>query len=137
VIFSVGLFGSEDRARQGHHELDRLAVRTGGLAYYPASVDDIGTVALEIARQIRNQYTIAYAPLNQVRYSYRPNNGSKNVFVSIASNDATSENALSNIRLCSRTETSHSRVVSTLSPAITSTRTKNSSCRSRIAISSG
>ena len=25
----------------------------------------IGAVALEIARQIRNQYTIAYAPLNQ------------------------------------------------------------------------
>jgi len=37
----------------------------GGIAYYPASVDAIGTAALEIARQIRNQYTIAYAPLNQ------------------------------------------------------------------------
>jgi Ca-activated chloride channel family protein len=33
---------------------------------YPSSVDEIGTVALEIARQIRDQYTIAYAPLNQV-----------------------------------------------------------------------
>jgi VWFA-related protein len=65
VIFAVGLFGSEDRVKQGRHELDRLAERTGGMAYYPASIDEIGAVGLEIARQIRNQYTIAYAPLNQ------------------------------------------------------------------------
>ena len=65
VIFAVGLFGTEDRAKQGRHELDQLAERSGGMAYYPAGIDEIGPVALEIARQIRNQYTIAYAPLNQ------------------------------------------------------------------------
>ena len=65
VIFAVGLFGNEERVRQGRHELDQLADRTGGTASYPAGIDDIGAVALEIARQIRNQYTIAYAPLNQ------------------------------------------------------------------------
>jgi Ca-activated chloride channel homolog len=65
VIFAVGLFGDAERAGQGRHELDRLADRTGGMAYYPAGIDEIGSVALEIARQIRNQYTIAYAPLNQ------------------------------------------------------------------------
>ena len=65
VIFAVGLFGDEGRVKQGRHELDRLADRTGGIAYYPAGIDQIGEVALEIARQIRNQYTIAYAPGNQ------------------------------------------------------------------------
>jgi VWFA-related protein len=65
VIFAVGLFGTADRAKQGRHELDQLAERSGGMAYYPAGIDEIGPVALEIARQIRNQYTIAYAPLNQ------------------------------------------------------------------------
>jgi VWFA-related protein len=65
VIFAVGLFGNEDRVKQGRHELDQLADRTGGMAYYPAGIDAIAAVALEIARQIRNQYTIAYAPLNQ------------------------------------------------------------------------
>jgi Ca-activated chloride channel family protein len=64
-IFAVGLFGGADRAKEGRHELDRLADRTGGTAFYPAGVDDVGPVALEIARQIRNQYTIAYAPTNQ------------------------------------------------------------------------
>lgn len=65
VIFAVGLFGDEQRVKQGRRELDQLAEKTGGLAYYPAGIDEIGNVALEIARQIRNQYTIAYAPLNQ------------------------------------------------------------------------
>ena len=65
VILAVGLFGDAERARQGRHELDRLADRTGGTTYYPASIDEIGPVAAEIARQIRNQYTIAYVPLNQ------------------------------------------------------------------------
>jgi len=65
VVFAVGLFGNEDRGKQGRHELDQLADRTGGIAYYPMDIDAIGGVALEIARQIRNQYTIAYAPLNQ------------------------------------------------------------------------
>jgi VWFA-related protein len=65
VVFAVGLFGDEGRVKHGRHELDQLTDRTGGIAYYPAGIDEIGDVALEIARQIRNQYTIAYAPTNQ------------------------------------------------------------------------
>jgi VWFA-related protein len=64
-IFGLGLFGDESRVKQGRRELDELADRTGGVAYYPAGIDQIEGVALEIARQIRSQYTIAYAPLNQ------------------------------------------------------------------------
>ena len=65
VVFAIGLFGREERVSEGRHELDRLADRTGGLAFYPASVDEIHTIALDIARQIRNQYTIGYTPTNQ------------------------------------------------------------------------
>jgi len=39
--------------------------RTGGVAYFPASVEQIDSVVVNLARQIRSQYTIAYAPLNQ------------------------------------------------------------------------
>lgn len=45
--------------------LDELTEPTGGLAYYPASVEHTNEVVLEIARQIRHPYTIGYAPLAQ------------------------------------------------------------------------
>jgi VWFA-related protein len=65
VIFAVGLFGDEQRSKRGRAELDELVARTGGLASYPAGVDDIEPAAIEIAHEIRSQYTIAYAPSNQ------------------------------------------------------------------------
>jgi VWFA-related protein len=74
VIYAIGLFGSADpgRLKLGHRELDRLAERTGGLSYYPANLDEIPSVVTDIAHQIRLQYTIAYAPVNQAEDgSYR------------------------------------------------------------------
>jgi VWFA-related protein len=62
AIFAVGL-SADRRAR---HDLDELADRTGGGAYYPEDVAGIERVALDIARRIRTQYTVAYAPANQV-----------------------------------------------------------------------
>ena len=65
VIFAMGLFGDEQRGKRGRAELDGLVERTGGLSSYPATVSDIEPAAIEIAHQIRSQYTIAYAPSNQ------------------------------------------------------------------------
>jgi len=66
-IYAIGLLNNEDasKARQAKHELNRLAETTGGVVYYPADLDEIDNVALDLAHQIRNQYTIAYAPVNQ------------------------------------------------------------------------
>lgn len=66
VIYAIGLFGTNpSTVKRGRHDLDALTSRTGGTAYYPATLDDVGPVAVQLARQIRSQYTIAYAPLNQ------------------------------------------------------------------------
>lgn len=67
AIFAVGLFGDGDpaRAKRGRRELSELTERTGGHAYYPDTIDHIDSVVLDVASQIRNQYTIAYAPQNQ------------------------------------------------------------------------
>ena len=46
-------------------ELLDMTKRTGGVVYFPASVEQVESVATDLARQIRNQYTIAYAPTNQ------------------------------------------------------------------------
>jgi VWFA-related protein len=67
VIDAVGLFHEQDasRASEGRHELKDLTERTGGVAYFPESVDQIESVAIDLARQIRSQYTIAYTPTSQ------------------------------------------------------------------------
>ncbi len=68
-IYAVGLLNDEDpsKAREARHELNQLAGTTGGAVYYPAGVDEIDGVALDLARQIRTQYTIAFAPAHQAR----------------------------------------------------------------------
>ncbi|HWW86582.1 MAG TPA: VWA domain-containing protein [Vicinamibacterales bacterium] len=67
VVYAVGLLSEEASSKVKHarHDLDRLTETTGGVAYYPDSLEKIDGVALDLARQIRNQYTIGYTPLNQ------------------------------------------------------------------------
>jgi VWFA-related protein len=66
-VCAVGLLNDAEpsKHKRARHELDRLAETTGGLVYYPESVNAIDGVVLDLARQIRSQYTIAYAPSNQ------------------------------------------------------------------------
>jgi VWFA-related protein len=66
ALFAVGLFRDDARSTgPGRDELDHLTELTGGAAYYPASSDHIDSVVRDIAHQIRNEYIIAYTPVNQ------------------------------------------------------------------------
>jgi Ca-activated chloride channel homolog len=66
AVFGIGLFGDgHGSTKEGRRELDTLTLRTGGIAYYPESADQIESVALDLARQVRRQYTIGYTPANQ------------------------------------------------------------------------
>lgn len=66
TIFAVGLVRAESRGRtERGGELEDIVERTGGSLVWAKSPDDIPTIAVELARAIRQQYTIAYAPLNQ------------------------------------------------------------------------
>lgn len=66
VIFAIGMLAEESapRAARARHELEACAEMTGGHAYFPERVDEINTTVLDVARQLRSQYTIAYAPQN-------------------------------------------------------------------------
>jgi len=64
VIYSIGLlFGDDDRGQEAHRArraLQLLSDETGGLAFFPHSLADVDTIAAEVAKDIRNQYTIGY-----------------------------------------------------------------------------
>jgi Ca-activated chloride channel homolog len=64
VIYSIGLlFGDEmSRAevRHARRALEMLSTETGGIAFFPKSIEQIDEIAAEVARDIRNQYTLGY-----------------------------------------------------------------------------
>ncbi|HZT76076.1 MAG TPA: VWA domain-containing protein [Vicinamibacterales bacterium] len=67
AVYAIGLFalGDSSQAKDGRRELDALTEPTGGVAEYPTGLTDIDDAVVDLARQIRRQYTIAYAPTNQ------------------------------------------------------------------------
>ena len=64
IIYTIGLFIAEDVDRNPG-VLKQLAKDTGGEAFLPESVSDVLPICERIARDIRNQYTIAYSPTNR------------------------------------------------------------------------
>ncbi len=64
VIYSVGLlFGDEmsrSEVRHARRALEMLSGETGGIAYFPRSIEQVDQIAAEVARDIRSQYTIGY-----------------------------------------------------------------------------
>jgi Ca-activated chloride channel family protein len=64
VIYTIGLFDESDRDRNPS-VLKQLARATGGEFFQPETIADVIPICAHIARDIRSQYTIAYAPTNR------------------------------------------------------------------------
>jgi VWFA-related protein len=70
AIYTIGVFSLDDRkndkkmVRRSTKELKELAEVTGGMAYFPETLDEVTPVCEQVARDIRNQYTIGYYPTN-------------------------------------------------------------------------
>lgn len=64
VVYCIGLlYDDEDGGREAHRAkraLQVLADETGGIAFFPKSLDEVDDIAGEVARDIRQQYTIGY-----------------------------------------------------------------------------
>lgn len=66
LIYAIGLLTDEDRreAKKAQRALQLLTESTGGTVFYPKDVSEVDRIAHQVARDIRNQYTIAYTPSN-------------------------------------------------------------------------
>ena len=64
VIYTIGLlFGDEmsrGEVRHARRALELLSNETGGIAFFPKSIEQVDEIAAEVARDIRSQYTIGY-----------------------------------------------------------------------------
>jgi len=65
VIYSIGLlFGDDgitrDEIKHARKALEVLSTETGGMAFFPKNIEQVDQIAAEVARDIRNQYTLGY-----------------------------------------------------------------------------
>lgn len=51
---------------EGDHVLDQLAAETGGRAFFPYWIDDLGQSFLDIGDELRHQYALAYSPAGRI-----------------------------------------------------------------------
>jgi Ca-activated chloride channel family protein len=64
VIYTIGLlFGDEmsrSEVRHARRALEMLSTETGGMAFFPKSIEEVDQIAAEVARDVRSQYTLGY-----------------------------------------------------------------------------
>lgn len=62
VVYTIGLLYDADRkeADKARNDLEMLSSETGGVAYFPKSLDQVDEIASEVAADIRNQYIVGY-----------------------------------------------------------------------------
>lgn len=72
-IYAIGVFSDEDRKhakgmiRKSKKELTQMTTVTGGVAYFPDTLEQVTAVCTQLAHDIRNQYTLGYYPTNTAK----------------------------------------------------------------------
>jgi Ca-activated chloride channel homolog len=74
IVYAIGLLEPNDErgsffgkspSKKDREVLEKFAQTTGGRAYFPKSVDEVGELCRRIARDLRNHYTLGYTPSNR------------------------------------------------------------------------
>ena len=69
VIYAIGLLSQESKhdAKSARKALLALTTATGGMSFFPESVQEVEAICAQISNDIRNQYVLAYYPTNIAR----------------------------------------------------------------------
>src|SRR5215468_6377058 len=61
-VYTLGLLGDEEHPKRAKKALQVLADRTGGIAFFPKTLDEVDEISRTIANDIRNQYASGSKP---------------------------------------------------------------------------
>ena len=61
-VYAIGVLGDEDHPKRAKKALQIISDRTGGIAFFPKTLDEVDAISRTIANDIRNQYAIGYKP---------------------------------------------------------------------------
>jgi Ca-activated chloride channel family protein len=64
TIYTIGILGDEPGIKRAKRALQSLSDQTGGVAFFPKDLAEVDEISQEVARDIRNQYSITYKPTN-------------------------------------------------------------------------
>jgi Ca-activated chloride channel homolog len=70
TVYAIGLT-DEGMTRAGRDALQSLASSTGGVAFFPQSLDEVNSITRSVAHDIRSQYTLAFKPGNSLQKGYQ------------------------------------------------------------------
>jgi Ca-activated chloride channel family protein len=63
-VYTIGILGDEEHPKRARKALDIIAQHTGGIAFFPKTLDEVDAISRTVANDIRNQYAIGYKPTN-------------------------------------------------------------------------
>lgn len=63
-VYAIGILGDEEHPKRARRALEIMTQRTGGIAFFPKTLDEVDEISKTVAHDIRNQYTIGYKPTN-------------------------------------------------------------------------
>ncbi len=63
-VYAIGILGDEEHPKRAKRALEIIAQRTGGIAFFPKTLDEVDEISRTVAHDIRTQYTIGYKPTN-------------------------------------------------------------------------
>src|SRR5579859_1282172 len=64
IIYTIGILGDEPGIKRAKRALQSLSDQTAGVAFFPKDLAEVDEISQEVARDIRNQYSITYKPTN-------------------------------------------------------------------------
>ncbi len=62
TVYAIGILESEEHPKHARRALQIMSARTGGLAFFPKTLDEVDAISRTVAHDIRTQYTIGYKP---------------------------------------------------------------------------
>ena len=62
TVYAIGILEREEHPKHARRALQIMSERTGGLAFFPKTLDELDAISRTVAHDIRTQYTIGYKP---------------------------------------------------------------------------
>jgi Ca-activated chloride channel family protein len=62
TVYAIGILEKEEHPKHARRALQLMSERTGGIAFFPQTLDEVDAISRTVAHDIRSQYTIGYKP---------------------------------------------------------------------------